>query len=162
MAEQLSQSTSSRSSAQRGNWLPVAIMCLGLGLFANAVALFWNGSASPFPASLPLTSAAWAQAPDPSAGKMLGARGIYMMPAQIGPSAWGFYILDVDSSTVCVYRVNADSSRLRLMAARSFKNDRFLEDLNNETPTPKDVQKLIQQQRQREQVEGKNNETNKP
>ena len=48
--------------------------------------------------------------------------------------------MDVDSSTICVYRALPQSSRFHLMAARSFKNDRFVEDWNNDSPNPKDVQ----------------------
>ena len=72
-----------------------------------------------------------------------------MMPAQLGPSAFGLYLMDVDSGTICVYKATPETSRFRLMAARSFKYDRFLEDFNNDTPRPKDVQKLADDQRQR-------------
>lgn len=145
------------AAAVRSGWRNKALWCVGLGLLANAAALLYsNSSHAP---SLSFDSKALAQAAEFPSDRMLGAHGLYMMPAQLGPSTFGLYLLDVDSGTICVYRASPDTSRLRLMAARSFKFDRFLEDLNNDTPTPKDVQKLVQQQRQREQVENKKDET---
>ena len=76
------------------------------------------------------------------------------MPAQLGASTWGLYIMDVESGTVCVYRANPETSRFKLMAVRFFRNDRFLSDFNNDSPTPKEVLKQVEQQRQREQIEG--------
>lgn len=119
----------------------------------------WNHSnPSPFP-DLSLDAKAYAQlASGAPADRMLGARGLYMMPAQLGSITWGLYLMDVDSQTLCVYRVNPETSRFRLMAARSFKYDRFLEDLNNDTPTPAEVQRQVELQRHREQLEGKKEE----
>jgi hypothetical protein len=90
---------------------------------------------------------------------MLGARGLYMMPAQLGPQVWGVYLMDVDSGTFCVNQAVTEGSggrvnRLRLAAARSFKQDRFLEDWNNENPTPAQVGALVQQQRTRMGLRG--------
>jgi len=135
------------------NWSNKALWCVGLGLLANAAVMLYsrNGRFPEF-----IDQAALAQVP-PASG-LLGARGIYMMPAQLGPTSYGLYIMDVDSSTVCVYRALPEISRFKLMAARSFKNDRFLEDLNNENPTPKQVQDLVQKQRTRVDEENKTKE----
>jgi hypothetical protein len=89
---------------------------------------------------------------------MLGARGLYMMPAQIGPQTYGVYLMDVDSETITVYRTNPDLNRFKLMAVRSFKFDRFLNDYNNEKPTPAEVQKIVQDQRNRKEIEKKTEE----
>jgi len=160
MAEQTSQSLGPAQAGDTGvvaapGWekqkfkaLKVAIYCLAGALFANAAATFYAHSSG----DLTLSSPAFGQAP-PRA--MLGAGGIYMMPAQLGPNTFGLYLLDLDSQTITVYRTNPETSRLKLMAARTFRNDRFLMDLNNDAPAPKDVQKLVEQQRQREQIEGK-------
>ena len=48
---------------------------------------------------------------------------------------------------------------ITLMAARSFKNDRFLEDYDNEGLLPKDVQKMVSNQRARQTLE---NQTSQP
>jgi hypothetical protein len=78
-----------------------------------------------------------------------------MMPAQLGPQTFGLYLMDIDSETITVYRAMPENSRLRLMAARSFKSDRFLTDYNNDKPTPGDVQKLVTEQRRRQEEEKK-------
>jgi len=136
--------------APRRPWLHGALWCVGLGLLANAaVMLYTRQSAS----DLTFDTRAFAQGAPVE--RMLGARGIYMMPAQLGPNHYGLYVMDVDAETICVYRASPDTSRFRLMAVRTFKYDRQLEDVNNDAPTPREVQKLVQQQKQREQVENK-------
>jgi hypothetical protein len=136
-------------------WTHKAMWLIGLGLLANAGAMLYTHFAGRAPA-LELGSTAFAQAAP--GGQMLGARGIYMMPAQLGPQVYGLYLMDIDSETITVYRANPDNSRLHLMAARSFKNDRFLQDYNNDKPTPGDVQKLVAQQRERTELEKKTTE----
>lgn len=130
-----------------------ALWFIGAALFANAaVMLFSHGRTVP---DIVLDRSAFAQeAPTP----MLGARGIYMMPAQLGPSSYGLYLMDVDSSTICVYEAEPEKPRFHLMAARSFKYDRFLEDINNSAPTPKDVQGIVEKQRQRTGLKDKDDQ----
>jgi hypothetical protein len=82
-----------------------------------------------------------------------------MMPSQLGPNTWGLYLMDVEAGTICVYKANPENSRFRLMAVRYFRNDRFLNDFNNDSPTPREVLKQVEQQRQREQIEGKKDAT---
>ncbi len=130
-----------------------ALWFVGLGLLANAAMMLFSHFS---PAGVPefkLDQSAFGQALPNE--RMVGARGLYMMPAQLGPNTWGVYLMDADSQTITVYRAIPDTSRFRLMAARSFRNDRFLEDVNNDTPTPKEVQKLVEAQRQREALEEK-------
>ncbi len=136
-----------------GTWGNKALWCVGLGLLANAAALVYSRAAGG--GDLGIDAQAMAQMVNAPSDRMLGAKGIYMMPAQLGPTSWGVYLLDVDAGTICVYRANPDTLRFRLMAVRDFRYDRYLNDFNNEGLTPKDVQKLVNQQRQREQLEGK-------
>jgi hypothetical protein len=135
-----------------GGFATKALWVVGLGLLANAAVMLYTHVTGRAP-DLVLDRAALAQmtpaTPGGAGGTMLGARGIYMMPAQLGPTAFGVYLLDVDSQTICVYRALPDTSHFRLMAARSFQHDRFLQDFNNEPLRPKEVQKLVQDQRQR-------------
>ncbi|MGN6369570.1 MAG: hypothetical protein ACTHN5_15030 [Phycisphaerae bacterium] len=130
------------SSLNKGLWI------VGLGLLANAAVMLYGQFSGRGASDLLLDRAAFAQA-SPGAGQPLGARGIYMMPAQLGNNAWGVYLMDVDSQTISVYRALPETNRFRLMAVRSFKNDRFLENFNNEAPLPKDVEKMVAQERQR-------------
>jgi hypothetical protein len=137
---------SAAESPRRAPRVHAALWLIGIGLLANAaVMLFAKGQ------DLVLDRTALAQAA-PQPGQLLGARGIYMMPAQLGVNSWGVYLMDVDSQTLCVYKATPESSHFRLMAARSFKYDRFLEDLNNETLRPKEVQKIVEAQQQRQEL----------
>ncbi|MCL2648905.1 MAG: hypothetical protein FWD61_18225 [Phycisphaerales bacterium] len=123
-----------------------ALWLIGVGLLANAAVLLFTRSGT----EISFDHAAFAQAmPGAGGANMLGARGIYMTPAQLGPFTWGAMLLDLDSSTLTVYRFNADRNRLILAAARTFRHDRFLEDYNSEGLTPAQVQKLVEQQRAR-------------
>lgn len=127
-------------------WAIGAAWCVGLGLLANAGVWLWSQ-----PGTLQVMSPAYGQ----MSGQPIGARGLYMAPGQVGPRDYGCFLLDVDAGTISVYRVDAGTSRMRLMAARSFRNDRLLEDFNNDSPTPREVQKLVQQQKAREEIEGR-------
>jgi hypothetical protein len=135
--------------------LTLALSLIGLGLLANAAILLTHNRLP----DITLDRAALAQAtPAAQPGQQLGARGIYMMPAQLGPMSYGLYLMDVDSGTICIYKALPDSNRFTLMAARSFKYDRFLEDFNNDKPRPKEVQKLIEAQRQRDDLHSKDDQ----
>jgi hypothetical protein len=138
----------------------VGLWLIGAGLLANAGMMLYSQIAGHAP-EISLDRAAFAQAmPDGSGGQsgLLGARGIYMAPAQLGPQTFGLYLMDVDSGTICVYKAIPETSRFRLMAARSFKNDRFLEDYDNEGLLPRDVQKVVANQRQRQTLESQTNQ----
>ena len=58
--------------------------------------------------------------------------------------------------TICVYKTERRSpNRFRLMAARTYKYDRFLEDFNNEPLHPSEVKKMVEGQMQRQQLQEK-------
>ncbi len=141
-------------SAPRRKFGNKALWLVGIGLLANAGVLLLRGQSAP---EIVLDRQALAQAQTATPGQPLGARGIFMMPAQLGPAAWGLYLMDVDSGTISVYKTTPENNRFRLMAARSFKYDRFLEDFNNESPRPKEVQKLVEDQQQRIGLQEKDN-----
>ena len=111
-----------------------------------------SSSSAAKPPDIAFDRAALGQATPVQPAQPLGARGIYMMPAQLGPMTFGLYLMDVDSGTICVYKALPDNNHFRLMAARSFKYDRFLEDYNNEPLTPKEVQKLVETQQKRQNL----------
>lgn len=137
-----------------------ALWVLGAGLLANAAAMVYTHATGHAP-DLILAQPAYGQVGPTGTpgGALLGARGLYFAPGQIGPDAYGVYLMDVDSQTICVYRTDPGNSRFKLMASRSFKNDRFLEDFNTDTPTPKQVEDLVNKQRQRMAIK---NDTNTP
>lgn len=81
------------------------------------------------------------------AGAPIGARGIFMMPAQLSPSSYGLFMIDVDAGTVWCYEYVSGKHKLRLAAARSWIFDRYLEEYNVVDVTPAEVAKLVETQR---------------
>jgi len=121
------------SGQNRGHvvaWMGVAAL--------SAAAAVWVIDRRPGPAG----QAAYAQ---PAAIGPLGARGIYMCPAQLGPTTFGLYMIDVDAGTLWCYEYTPN--QLRLVAARSWIFDRYLEEYNVVGLRPADVAKLVQEQR---------------
>jgi hypothetical protein len=130
-----------------------ALWLVGIGLLANAaVMLFGRGQGS----DIILDRSAFGQVTSAAqSSQLLGARGIYMMPAQLGPNAYGLYLMDVDSGTICVYKTTPETNHFRLMAARTYKYDRFMEDFNNEPLHPSEVKKIVESQQQRQGLQEK-------
>jgi hypothetical protein len=116
-----------------------------VGLYANAIALgmialaLWGRADTP---SL-LPAALAQQVPQPIAG----GGGLFLMPAQMSPSTWGCYVMDVDAQTLVAYQYYPGDRKLRLMAARNFSFDRFLKEFNTDDPTPADVKNLVEKER---------------
>lgn len=93
---------------------------------------------------------AFAQAWEGGTGAGLGARGIFAFPAQMGPKEFGLFMVDVDTGTLWCYEIargRTGEPFLKLMAARSWMADRYLEEFNVADPTPSQVRALIEQQR---------------
>lgn len=92
--------------------------------------------------------AVWAQTPS-----AVGAKGIYAFTGQLSANSYGLFMMDVDAGTLWVYEYVAKEGRLRLVAARSWLYDRYLEDFNCAAPSPAEVAELIEQQRRAKQDE---------
>jgi hypothetical protein len=73
-----------------------------------------------------------------------GGGSVYLMPGQFSVNQFGCYILDTDAQTLCAYRFDGD--RLRLLAARSFRNDRRLESYST-IPDPAEIKGWVDAQR---------------
>jgi len=89
-----------------------------------------------------------ALAPQPIAG----GGGLFLMPAQLAPNAWGCYVMDVDQQTLCAYQFVPTSRQLQFVAARSFRWDRRLENFNTDNPSPREVQRMIERQQDSDRV----------
>lgn len=79
-----------------------------------------------------------------------GARGIYAFTGQLTAKSYGLFMMDVDSGTVWCYELQRGANaepQLKLVAARSWVYDRFLEEFNAADPVPSAVKMLVQQQR---------------
>ena len=77
-----------------------------------------------------------------------GGAGMFIVPGQFASNIFGFYIMDVDAQTVCAYAFEGAGRQLRLVAARSFRNDRKLTNFNTGNPTPEEVGQLVDQAQQ--------------
>jgi len=77
-----------------------------------------------------------------------GGAGVFIVPGQFSTNTFGCYIMDVDAQTICAYQYLPADRQLRLVAARSFRNDRRLQQFNSSNPTPAEVLDLLEQQAQ--------------
>jgi len=82
---------------------------------------------------------------------MAGARGLFAFTGQIDKDRYGLYMMDVDNSTVWLYEYVPGIKKLKLVAARSFAYDRYLENHNNAEPTPAQIPEMLEKQRRIEQ-----------
>jgi hypothetical protein len=89
-----------------------------------------------------LMPAAFGQSQPPIAG---GA-GVFVMPAQLNQNTWGCYLLDVDTQTLAVYSYSPGERLLRLLAARSIRHDRRLQNFNTDSPSPQEVMELVERE----------------
>lgn len=85
-----------------------------------------------------------------SGGGLVGARGIYAFSGQLTSRTFGVFMLDVDTGTIWCYELDKasnDELLLRLVAARTWTSDRYLEEFNVADPVPGAVRMMVQQQR---------------
>ncbi len=78
---------------------------------------------------------------------MMGARGVFAFTGQLDKNSYGLFMMDVDSSNVWCYQYTPGTRKLKLVAARSFSYDRYLEDYNCEEPTIEETKLLLDDQR---------------
>lgn len=109
------------------------VIAILLAVIATALVLRPDGVRS--------LQAAYGQTP------MTGARGIFAFTGQLDRNSFGLFMMDVDSSNVWCYQYLPGRQRLRLVAARSFSCDRYLENYNCDEPTPKQVCEMLEDQR---------------
>lgn len=124
------------SGRQTVLWL-IAIL---LAIIATALVLRVDG--------LRLERSAAAQVEGLGTG-MVGARGIYAFSGQLTAKTFGLFMLDVDTGTIWCYELSRaanDELLLRLVAARSWVSDRYLEEFNVADPVPGAVRMMVQQQ----------------
>ena len=102
-----------------------------------------------------LLERALAQYVSPAGASQAGARGIFAFTGQLTSRSYGLFMVDVDSGTVWCYEiqrgVNSDV-QMKLVAARSWIYDRFLEEFNVGDPIPSAVRSMVQQQQGQRQA----------
>ncbi len=83
---------------------------------------------------------------------MAGAKGVFAFTGQLDRNRYGLFMIDVESSNLWCYEYLPSTRKLKLVAARSFRADRYLEDYANDEPTPSQVQAMLKDQNR---VEGR-------
>lgn len=76
-----------------------------------------------------------------------GGRGIFAVAGEIGRDAFGLYMVDMDSMNVWCYEYQKERNCLSLVAARSFRYDRYLENYNSCDLPPAAVRDMVEKQR---------------
>ncbi|MCK4658392.1 MAG: hypothetical protein KAV82_02630 [Phycisphaerae bacterium] len=76
-----------------------------------------------------------------------GARGVFAFTGQVTKNTFGVFMVDVDAGTIWCYEWNEGRGCLRLLAARSWRYDRYLEEFNTCSPSPTEVERLVENQR---------------
>jgi len=73
--------------------------------------------------------------------------GIMVIPVQIGRDSYGLAMVDTAEQTLWIYEINNRGpayNRLRLLAARSWRYDRLLQQYNTAEPKPEQVKILLE------------------
>ncbi|HUS73207.1 MAG TPA: hypothetical protein VMY06_09090 [Sedimentisphaerales bacterium] len=73
--------------------------------------------------------------------------GILVVPVQIGRESYGLAMVDTVGQTLWIYELNNRGpahSRLNLLAARSWRYDRLLQQYNTAEPKPEQVKMLLE------------------
>ncbi|MFH1746045.1 MAG: hypothetical protein ABIG44_03260 [Planctomycetota bacterium] len=80
---------------------------------------------------------------------LVGARGVFAFTGPLDRNHYGLFMLDVDQGTIWCYELETvgGSRKLRLIAARTWIYDRYLQDFNCAQPDFRMVQKLVAEQR---------------
>ncbi len=78
-----------------------------------------------------------------------GARGVFAFTGQLTANTFGVFMVDVDAGTIWCYEyiMAGGQKRLRLVTARSWIYDRYLEEYNVDAPSVSDIQRMVEQQR---------------
>ena len=80
---------------------------------------------------------------------------IYAFTGQLTSKSYGLFMLDMDTSTLWCYEMQKsrdDQLRMKLVAARSWLFDRYLEEFNVLDPKPGAVRLMVEQQRSQGEV----------
>ncbi len=86
---------------------------------------------------------------------MAGARGVFAFTGQLSKNQYGLFMMDVDTSNIWCYEYLPGTRKLKLVAARSFRWDRNLEEWCNDEPTLDQVRtELNRQNRINDRIDG--------
>lgn len=84
--------------------------------------------------------------------------GILVIPVQIARDSYGLAMVDTVGQTLWIYELNSRGpahNRLKLLAARSWRYDRLLQQYNTAEPKPEQVKMLLENLRQQQEKQRK-------
>lgn len=84
---------------------------------------------------------------DAQVPELTGSSDIRTVPVRIGRESYGIAMVDTTAQTIWLYRINnrgPSHKRLELIAARTWKYDKLLEEFNSADPSPEQVKILLQ------------------
>ena len=77
-------------------------------------------------------------------------RGMLAVAGQLGPQAYGLYLVDLDGGKILAYQFA--QKKLRLAAVRTIEYDRRLDHYNTE-PAPREIKELVDRSKQLKDIE---------
>jgi hypothetical protein len=113
---------------------PTALWIIAAGLAAIALLLLVRSGPQGLPEAL-------------AQNTLVGSRGLHAFTGQLDRDTYGLFMMDVDSGNVWVYEYVPRKRTLKLVAARSFIYDRYLDNYNCDEPSPQQVEELLQRAR---------------
>jgi hypothetical protein len=81
-----------------------------------------------------------------------GGGGVFLMPGQLSQNLFGVWMMDIDKQTVWAYALRDSPPKLYLVAARSFANDRQLRNFSLAPPSPEEVGRMIEKEKDNARV----------
>jgi hypothetical protein len=77
-----------------------------------------------------------------------GLRGVFAFSGQLTKNTYGVFMVDIDAMTTWAYEYDPQKKCLRLVAARTWRYDRYLENHNGCDLPPDVIEQMIEDQRQ--------------
>ena len=73
---------------------------------------------------------------------------MFAFSGQLTKNTYGVYLVDVDAMTLWMYEYQPQERCMRLAAARTWRYDRYLENLNICDLPPEVVERMVEEQRE--------------
>ena len=117
------------------SWV-ICIGCIGL-----MIAGFMGSQQSATHAQNPIGTRLGTQ----TTGGSVHGNNYLLMSSQDTEEGQQLTVIDVKTKAICVYLIQRGSGKIKLLSARNARWDFELDEFNSDTPTPREIQRLIQQ-----------------